>query len=71
METDLVNDLDDFVGAFEEFVCIVSEQLKDLPVMQMDCIAVLLAKQLKDINRRVQELHTTISDPSWRPAVDY
>ncbi len=58
MDDQLVNDLDYFVGAFREFMLIAVEQVKDQPVMQFDCIGVVLAKQLDDINRRVQLLHT-------------
>ncbi len=58
MDDDLVNDLDYFVGAFDEFLIIAAEQVRQQPVMQFDCIGVMLAKQLKDINRRVQLLQT-------------
>jgi hypothetical protein len=54
---EIVNDLDYFVGAFGEFCLIVAEQMKDQPLMQVDCIGVLLGKQLDDINRRVQAFH--------------
>lgn len=59
MDEEIVNDLDYFVGAFEEFLCIAAEQVKDQPVMQFDFIGLMLAKQLKDINRRVQLLYTS------------
>lgn len=60
MDQQLVSDLDDFVGAFEEFICIVGEQTKNQPCLQLNGIAVVLNKQLADINRRAQALYLAV-----------
>lgn len=49
MDQQIIEDLDSFVGAFEEFI--------DLPGSQCNSIAFLLLTRLNDINGRIQQLH--------------
>lgn len=57
MDQQFVNDLDCFSGAFSEFICIASEQVKDQPVLQFDCISVVLQSQLQSLVDRAHSLH--------------
>ncbi len=64
MDKQFLNDLDYFAGAFSEFCLIAAEQVKGQPVMQFDCIGVLLQSQLQALVHRAYALSGAKNDES-------